>query len=84
MPLTRASRSPAPRDVLLRDAGDVATREAADSRCEDIRSKKQVVHGQSGRRGREPAEHRQSSAGRVTKLIFHTPHGHHTGVPAGP
>ena len=50
MPLTRASRSPAPRDVLLRDAGDVATHEAADSRCEDIRSR-----GDTGKAAQEDA-----------------------------
>ena len=48
--LRALSRPPAPRDVLLRDAGDVATHEAADSRCEDIRSR-----GDTGKAAQEDA-----------------------------
>src|SRR6476661_638914 len=71
--LRALSRPPAPRDVLLRERPGVwPSMRPPDSRCEDIRSR--GGHGQSGPRGREPAEHRQSSAGLVTKLTFQTPH----------
>ena len=53
--------------------GDAATHEAAGFTLRG--NQKQGGHGQIGPRGLGLAEHRQSSAGLVTKLPFQPPHG---------
>ena len=66
-------RPPAPRDVLLRGVpGDAATHGAAGF---TLRGNQNQGGTAKAARGRDPAEHRQSSAGLVTKLTFQTPHG---------
>jgi hypothetical protein len=81
MDLTRAFRPPALRDVLLQECpGVLPPMRPPDSRCEDISGR---GDGQSCRRGREPAKHRKSSAGLVTKLTFQTHHGTISAIPPG-